>query len=87
MKKPQKILVALNFLSKQAEAVITQNLLVSLSCAEAKKATNREGGKKRKQDINHTTKFHHHAYFSLWSSSKVSRREEQQRFKMQPSTG
>lgn len=34
--------MALDFLSKQAEAVITQNVLVSLSFAEAKKATNRE---------------------------------------------
>lgn len=87
MKKTQKILLALNFLSKKAEAMITQNLLVSLSCAEAKKVQIGKEKKKRKEDIYHETKFQHHAYFSLRSSTKVSRREEQQRFKMQPSTG
>lgn len=82
MKNTQKILVVLNFLSKQAEAMITQKLL-AFPVQKQKNLQNRK--KKRKRDINHTTKFH--AYFSLWSFTRVSGRDEQQRFKMQPSTG
>lgn len=48
MKNIEKILVGLNLLAQQAEVMIAQKLLVSLSCAETIKSYK---GKKKKKRI------------------------------------